>query len=202
MTVTPLDIDKAQGELEFPDGSWAAEFAQIVGSDPKRNTNPKFTGMKVYAGDRRKYDRIVQERAKMGMTVREIARLERVSPQTVRAIMQLEEAGKTAEQYRDERQTELAVAVQMTIGRIMECLEDNDRMKECGPRDLAYLFKELTEKKELLSGGATHRGETTDPAKEARETALRHAREARELLGNGAIDIEDAEVVEEVKDEG
>lgn len=194
---TPLDIEKAQAELEFPDGSWAAEFAQIVGSDPKRAPkNPKFTGLKVYAGDPRKYDRIVQERTKMGMTVREIARLERVSPQTIRAIMQLEEAGKTAEQYRDETQTELAVAVKMTMGRIMECLEDNERMSAVGPRDLAYLLKELTEKKELLSGGATHRGEKEEGGR-MKEEALRHAKEARELIGDGVIDIEDAEIVGE-----
>jgi transcriptional regulator with XRE-family HTH domain len=192
---TPLDITKSQLELELPDVAWAEELAVIVGSAKGKNSNPKFTGMKLYAGDPDKYDRIVMERTKMGMTLREIAALERVSPQTVRAVMQLEEAGKTAEQYRDETQTDLAVAVKMTMGRITECLEDDERMKACGPRDLAYLLKELTEKKELLSGGATHRGEVTDRSQTDKDEALRHAKQAEELLGDGLV-IEDAEVVE------
>lgn len=192
---TPLDKEKEQGLLDLPDVDWAGEFALIVGSEKEHN--PKFTGGKLYKGDPDKYARIVMERTKMGMTVREIAALEHVSPQTVRAIMVLEEAGKTVEAYRDETQTELAVAVKLTMGRIMECLEDDTRMKAVGPRDLAYLLKELTEKKELLSGGATHRGENVDKAQAERDEAIRHAKQARELLDDGAI--EDAEMVGEVR---
>jgi hypothetical protein len=186
---TPLDREAAQAELALETEKWVTEFAEIVGEEQK---NPKFTGLKVYKGDRSRYDRIVRERS-MGLTVREIAAIEKCSPQTVTAIMQLEESGKTAEQYRGETGLELATAVKLTIGRIKELLQDDARMGEAGPRDLAYLLKELTEKKELLSGGATHRGEVVDKAEEGKLNAMKHAQQARELLEVELI--EDAEVV-------
>lgn len=196
---TPLDKANSQAQLELPmpEGSWAHEFAVIV-KDNEIKSNPTFTGMKVFKGDPDKYARIVMERIKLGMTVRQIAALEHVSPQTVTAIMRMEEAGKTAEQYRDEAQTDLAVLVKLTADRIKECLMDEDRMKACGPRDLAYLLKELAEKKELLSGGATHRGETVNKEEAEKEEALRHTKQAQELLKDGVIDIEPIEETEQI----
>jgi hypothetical protein len=189
LNLTPLDAKKAQQELALETEGWMTELAQIVGNEQKKN-NPTFTGMKLAKGNPEKYGRIVMERTKLGMTVREIAALERCSPQTVKAIMQIEEAGKTADQYKSETGVDLAVAVKLTLGRITECLMDDGRMKEAGPRDLAYLLKELTEKKELLSGGATHRGEVVDKGEEERAAAMKHAQQARELLEGELVEAE------------
>jgi hypothetical protein len=193
--VTPLDLVASQQELALETQQWMTEFAQIVGEEEK-TTNPKFTGIKVYKGDRTRYDRIVKMKI-MGLTCREIAAIERCSPNTVTAIMQLEEGSKTAEQYRGETAVELATAVKLTIGRIKELLADDGRMAAAGPRDLAYLLKELTEKKELLSGGATHRGEQVDKAETDKMDAMKHAQQAKELLEGELIE---AEVISE-KDE-
>lgn len=189
---TPLDLAASQQELALETRQWMEEFAQIVGEEQK-SSNPKFTGMKVYKGDRTRYDRIVKMKT-MGLTCREIAAIERCSPNTVTAIMQLEEGSKTAEVYRGETAVELATAVKLTIGRIKELLADDGRMAEAGPRDLAYLLKELTEKKELLSGGATHRGEVKDTAEKDKMTAMKHAEQAAELLNTDAS--EDAVLVD------
>lgn len=195
---TPLDRIATQQELALETRQWMEEFAQIVGEEEKCS-NPQFTGMKVYKGDRTRYDRIVRMKT-MGLTCREIAAVERCSPNTVTAIMQLEEGGKTAEKYRGETSVELATAVKLTIGRIKELLADDGRMAEAGPRDLAYLLKELTEKKELLSGGATHRGEVTDKTEAERLAAMKHAEQASELLDGELIDYE--EVAEKGGEDG
>lgn len=170
------------------------EAVHVIGCHEQAH-NPKFTGEKIFRGDPEQYERIVKLRVMLGASIREIAKVERVSPQTVMAVMRREQQGLTVEAYRDETAAELAVAVQATLGRIMEDLADDEKMKGTGLREKAYLLKEILEKRELLSGGATHRGEVADAAEQVKEAAQRHARQARELLDDGLI--VDAEIVEE-----
>ena len=191
--MTPLDVK--EGQLALPlDVAWREELEEIVGAHEQAH-NPKFTGMKLYKGDPERYRRIVFLRQNAGMTVREVAAVERCSPQSVTAVMKMEEAGKTAEQYRDEAQTELAVLANLTREALKEALLDPERVAGASLRDLAYLMKEVHEKKELLSGGATHRGEVVDREAEKQQEALRHAKQAEELLASDGLVIE-AEVVE------
>jgi hypothetical protein len=180
---TPLDIMAAVQELPL-EHHWVGEAAEIIGSSRKHGG--RFTGMKLAKGDPEKYGRIVALRT-YGMTVREVARIERVSPQTVTAVMRVEEAGRTAEEYRAGMAADLAVAAKMTAEAILEKLADPEFVESTSGRDLAYMLKEIGEKKELLSGGATHRSETGRTDEELRADAERHAATARELLADGGI---------------
>ena len=194
MSTPPSLLDMKERQLALPlDVEWRLEAEEILGAHAQAH-NPKFTGMKVYKGDAERYRRIVFLRTNVGMTVREVAAVERCSPQTVTAVMKVEAAGQTAEVYRDEAQTELAVLAGLTRDALKEALLDEERVKGASLRDLAYLMKEIHEKKELLSGGATHRGETVDRAEEQRKEACRHAKQAEELLADGGMVIDVEEV--------
>lgn len=172
-------------QMEMP---WMSEALQIM-EDHELKRNPKFTGEKVYKGDPERYGRIVAMRFGVGMTVRDIAKVEKCSPQTVTAIVRRELGSRTAQEYRDQMSHELGMAVSTAVGRIMEDLTDDRKMKKTPLRDKVYLVEKVLEKKELLSGGATHRAETVTTEDEARERAIRHAKAAEEIQGE-IVDFE------------
>jgi len=187
LPMTTLDTIASQQELPL-EGCWAAEVAEIVGSS--REHGKRFTGQRLAKGDPEKYMRIVKLRT-CGMTVREVAAIEKVSPQTVTAIMRVEAASRTADEYRGEMAADLAVAAKMSVEALLELLADEERRAALSGRDLAFMLEKLTEKRELLTGGATHRNEPVKSEQERLEEARRHVSQARELLDGGVIvDVE------------
>lgn len=176
-------------QMEMP---WISEALEIM-SDHAMKHNPEFTGEKVFKGDPERYGRIVAMRFRMGATVRQIAKIEKCSPQTVTAIIRREQGSKTVEEYRKEMSEELTAVVSATMDSIMEDLQDRTKMRKTPMRDKAFLVDKLLEKRELLSGGATHRGETMPSEEEQKDKAMKHAKDAQELQG----ELVDFDMVEE-----
>jgi ketosteroid isomerase-like protein len=62
----------------------------------------------------------------------------------------------TMEKYRENVALRLRNSLAQSLDLIDEAMGDAERMQKASPRDLAYLMKELAEKTQLFSGGATH----------------------------------------------
>ena len=186
---TPLDGMMTVQELPL-EHKWVNEVAEIVGNSTQHGK--RFTGARIAKGDPEKYGRIVLLRS-MGMGVHDVAKVEKCSPQTVTAVMRIEEAGRTAEAYRAEVGAKLGVVVNMGVDALIERLADPKLRKKISARDLAIIVEKIGDKRELLTGGATNRTESGRTAEEREEEARRHAEEARKLLNEGSIvDIVDA----------
>ena len=181
--VTPLDAIAAVQELPL-EFAWVAEVADIVGSSGRHAK--RFTGGRLARGDPEKYDRIVRLRS-LGMSVRNVADVERVSPQTVTAIMRIEEGSRTAEEYRGEVSADMGVGVRLAMDALIEKLADPKVMAKTPVRDLAMAMEKISQQRELLSGGATHRSEAVQSEEARREEAERHAKDVRDLYAAGAI---------------
>ena len=122
---------------------------------------PVFTWESFYRTRPGDYD-LVLKLAAEGNTIRSIARVIGASKNTVQAILARERSSMTIEQYRAEASLRLRNSLAQSLDRINEAMEDDERMAKASLRDLAYALKELAEKMQLFSGGATHRGGRSD----------------------------------------
>lgn len=170
-----IDIDKQQ--------SLPLALQEDVPIDTDGHGLPVFTGEQFYRTRPGDYE-LALRLASEGMTIRGIARVVGASKNTINAILARERGSLTMDRYREAASMKLRHSLSQTIDRIDEALEDEERMAKASPRDLAYLMKELAEKMQLFSGGATYRGERH--GKEDEE----HAEDMEYLRKLQAIDAE------------
>lgn len=170
-----IDIDKQQ--------SLPLALKEDVPIDTDGQGLPVFTGEQFYRNRPGDYE-LALRLASEGMTIRGIARVVGASKNTIQAILARERGSLTMDRYREAASMKLRHSLSQTIDRIDEALEDEERMAKASPRDLAYLMKELAEKMQLFSGGATYRGERG--GKEDEE----HAEDMEYLRKLQAIDAE------------
>ena len=116
---------------------------------------PVFTGEAFFRNRPTEYQMVLKLRAE-GNTIRSIARVIGASKNTVQAILARENASMTMEKYRENVALRLRNSLAQSLDLIDEAMGDAERMQKASPRDLAYLMKELAEKTQLFSGGATH----------------------------------------------
>jgi len=116
---------------------------------------PVFTGEAFFRTRPTEYKIALALRAE-GNTIRSIARVIGASKNTVQAILARENASMTMEKYRENVSYRLRNSLAQALDRIDEAMQDEERMGKASPRDLAYMMKELAEKMQLFSGGATH----------------------------------------------
>ena len=157
-----MDNDKAHSllnprEEQLPLISSADMDDELFQELEGREQAGEFTGARLFAKDPARYEAIVSLLAE-GLGVKLIGKILKVSPNTVMAVRDREpEAVDTLK----ERVADGARSVmRLCVEGIRECLLDEVRAKKIGPRDLAIIFGIMTEKSELLTGGATARLET------------------------------------------
>lgn len=143
---------------------------------------PVFTGEAFYRSRPREYE-IVVALAAEGNTIRSIARVVGASKNTVQAILARERQSMTMEKYREAVSLRLRNSLAQTIDRIDEALKDEEIMAKASLRDKAYLMKELAEKMQLFSGGATHRAGKGEEDQHAGD--LEHLRQIQAIDADG-----------------
>jgi len=132
---------------------------------PKDNEGlPIFTGEAFFYARPTEY-KIALALAAEGNSLRSISRVIGASKNTVQAILARERLSMTMERYREGVAVRLRNSLAQALDRIDEAMQDDERMEKASPRDLAYLMKELAEKMQLFSGGATHRTGHQDEGK-------------------------------------
>jgi DNA-binding CsgD family transcriptional regulator len=150
---------------------------------------PVFTGDSYYRNHPREYE-ITLAMAAEGNSIRSIARVIGASKNTVQAILKREYGSMTMDRYREAVGVRLRSSLAQMLDLIDEDMQDEDRMKETSLRDKAYTLKELAEKVQLFSGGATHRSEDREEQNHADDLArLRRV--------HSAIDAEATEKTEQ-----
>lgn len=175
------------------DGAHPTLGLEVAPSDVERDAEglPVFTGEGIFRARPEAY-RMALALAAEGNTLRSIARVLGVSKNTVQAILARERQGMTMEKYREAVGLRLRNSLAQALDRIEEAMGDDERMEKASPRDLAYLMKELAEKMQLFSGGATHR----PGAREEREHAgdLEHLRRLQAIEADADTDADTVEV--------
>ncbi len=123
----------------------------------------EFTGKRLFKNDPERYRNIISLVAE-GLPIIRISKLLNVSAHTVRGIREREEG--IVAQVKERLIAYCRDGAQMCAEAILEDLDDEVRRKKISTRDKSIIFGVLTDKYQLLSGGATARVELTLPQPE------------------------------------
>lgn len=118
------------------------------------------------------------------MSGREICRISRVGSHTLQCIIEREERGRTAEEWRKGASARLRSIADMAMSASQSLLADPCAIKDAGIKGLATLLRESTHAHELLAGRAP--GQSTDKRAGGAETdtylaSLRDAAQAQSI---------------------
>lgn len=141
----------------FGAGGSESMDAALFAAEESRCRNPEFTGARLFAKKPELYKSIIALSAE-GLGVLRIGRLLHVSPNTVLAVRAREPVAVDIERKRLAGLSR--EAARMCVEGILEMLADPKQVAKMSIRDKGIVAGILTEKSELLTGGATARLET------------------------------------------
>lgn len=158
--MTSNNIVKQTGEAgEQLDLLSSADMPDAVFEDSETGgfNRPEFTGERLLKNDPDKYKMIVSLRAE-GLGILKVAKLLKVSPNTVTAVSRRE--GSTIDIEKKELADICRSGARLCAEAIVEKLNSDAHRDKANVRDLAITAGVLVEKSQLLSGGATARIES------------------------------------------
>jgi len=133
---------------------------QVEDATKELTRNPDFTAARFFQLQPQTYREIVRLRAE-NMSQKAISRLFKCSRNLVSAIDRRELGTESVEHIKREAKLSFQHLSKLTAERLRELLEDDDRAKKIGAKDMGILIGVLEDKAALLGGGVTSRVEIT-----------------------------------------
>jgi hypothetical protein len=169
--------------LKGPDSMPADRQLALIEDDATVEASEKargvFNGSLLQKSNPEKYKQIVDMLAH-GVSYRDIAKLTRTSRNLIRVIA----ASGEIDPHRQRVAGKLRVVAELSAERMVEILEDDEKMQDVSLRDLSIALGVAADKSQVLSGGATSivQVDVSDPGRGEYE---------RMLAGHQVIDVTD-----------